>query len=223
MTRELILLATSKKYGKYCVAGIDTASGQWLRLVTTDSDAHYAIDAQDLVMDSGEMAQKLDVVRLETVDRAITYFQTENYVIRKNAPWHKVGTASIRDVTAIHPTNREEFIFYDTTRRLSRQFFTGLSFDRIHSLLLISPEEAQVEIRDQDEKRRVLLHLTYRGRRHEPLPVTDFDFLALCGALAPGLYPMRKKGIMLCSVGECYEKDQFHYKLVAGIMLEDQD
>jgi len=220
LIKELILLAASRKYGKYCVAGIDTSSGQWLRLVTNDSDAHYAIDAKDLVMDNGETAQKLDIVRLETTDRSISYFQSENYIIRRNVPWHKVGIASISDVTAVHPPNQPEYIFYDTTRKLPRQFYASLSFDQIHSLMLVTPEDVQVEIRDQQEKRRILLHLLYRGRTYEPLPVTDIEFNALCARLEPGLYPMRKKGIMLCSVGECYEKDQFHYKLVAGIILE---
>jgi len=220
--KELILLATSKKYGKYCVAGIDTAKGEWLRLVTTDSDAHYAIDAKELIMDNGETAQKLDVVQLELIDRHISYFQSENYVIRKNAPWHKVRTATIQDVTAIHPPNREEYIFYDTTRKLPRNFYASLNFSQVHSLLLISPETAQVQILEQNEKRRILLHLKYNNRSYEPLPVTDFEFIALCESLKPGLYPIRKKGIMLCSVGECYAKDQHHYKLVAGIMLDKQ-
>jgi len=222
VNRELILLAASRKYGKYCVAGVDTQTGQWLRLVSNDSDSHYAIDPKDLVMDNGAQASKLDIVRIQITDRAISYFQSENYVIRRNTPWQFAGKATIADVIAVHPPNRSEFIFYDTSRRISKQFYTGLQFKQIHSLLLISPEQAQVEIMEQEDKRRVTLHLRYQGNDYEPLPVTDLEFCALCDKLRPGLYPMRKHGIMLCSVGECYEKEQFHYKLVAGIMLEDE-
>lgn len=221
MIRELIILAASRKYGKFCVAGIDTRTGQWLRLVTTDSDAHYAIDTTDLIMDNGAQAAKLDIVSLEITDRSPSYFQSENYVIHKRSPWHYCGRASIPDVTAIHPPNRSEFIFYDTSRRLSRDFYRGLKPSEVQSLILISPDSAQVEILEKEAKRRVLLHLHYRQRDYEPLPVTDLEFCARCETLAPGLYPMRKHGIMLCSVGECYEKDQYHYKLVAGIMLEN--
>ncbi|MCB5269975.1 MAG: hypothetical protein WCS58_05540, partial [Candidatus Cloacimonadaceae bacterium] len=81
MKKELIILAASRKYGKYCVAGIDIRSGEWLRLVSTDSDAHYALDARDLKMDNGEQASKLDLVSIEFIDRAFSYFQSENYVI----------------------------------------------------------------------------------------------------------------------------------------------
>lgn len=223
MTRELILLAVSRKYGKYCVAGIDTNSGGWLRLVTTDSDAHYAIDAKDLIMDNGEVATKLDIVRIEIVDRAFSYFQSENYVIRKHTPWQFKGKANIADVLKVHSPNRSEYIFYDTQRRIPKQFYCGLKFSEIASLLLISSDCARVQVQDVNHKRRVCLHLRYQGRDYEPLPVTDLEFCALCEKLEPGLYPMRKKGILLCSVGECYEKDQFHYKLVAGIMLEEHE
>jgi len=221
VTKELILLATSKKYGKYCVAGIDTKTGNWIRLVSHNSDAHYAIDAKDLVLDNGCMAQKLDIVELELTDRAISYFQTENYIIRKNSVWHYKGKSSIAEVSVLHPPNRQEFIFYDTSRKLAKAHYARLPLEQIYSLLLITPDKAEVEITQREQEKRVTLKLEYRGRTYEALPVTDREFIQLCVNLEPGLYPMHKKGIMLCSVGECFERDQQHYKLVAGIMLED--
>jgi hypothetical protein len=219
--KELIILAASRKYGKYCVAGIDIRSGEWLRLVSTDSDAHYALDARDLKMDNGEQASKLDLVSIEFIDRAFSYFQSENYVIRKHSPWHFIRKASIAEVISLHPPNRSEYIFYDTSRRIPRNYYCHLEFSDITSLLLISPESAHVQVLQQNDKRKICLQLRYRNRDYEPLPVTDLEFCALCENLEPGLYPMHKQGIMLCSVGECYE--QYHYKLVAGIMLQESD
>lgn len=220
MTRELILLAVSRKYGKYCVAGIDTSSGQWLRLVTTDTDAHYAIDAKDLITDTGETAQKLDVVQVQIIDKSISYFQSENFIIRKNSPWHKVRSASIAEVSSIHSLDTEDYIFYDTSRRIPRSYYAKLSFSEIHSLMLISAEHARVEVVKQEDTRRIQILLRYKGRDYEPLPVTDIEFCELCAGLSPGVYPIRRKGILLCSVGECFDRDQYHYKLVAGVMLE---
>lgn len=220
MTKELILLATSKKYGKFCVAGIDTTDGKWVRLVTNDSDAHYAIDAGELVLDDGAMAQKLDIVRLELIDKAITYFQTENYIIRNRIPWVKRGRATIDDVIKLHPPNQTEYIFYDTNRKIPREFYSKLCFNQVHSLLLIQTEEAKVQITQGESQKRILIQLSYRNRQYEPLPVTDFEFIELCKNLPMGTYPMHKKGIILCSVGECFERDQHHYKLIAGIMQQ---
>jgi len=220
VTRELILLAVSRKYGKYCVAGIDTSSGQWLRLVTTDSDAHYAIDPKDLITDTGETAKKLDVVQVPIIDRSISYFQSENYIIRKKSPWHRVRTATIAEVISLHPPDQEDYIFYDTKRRIPRDFYATLAFEEIRSLMLVSAKYARVEIVRQEDVRKVQLLLSYKGKDYDPLPVTDIEFCELCSEIAPGIYPIRKQGILLCSVGECYERDQYHYKLVAGIMLE---
>ncbi|HRY84777.1 MAG TPA: hypothetical protein P5533_09115, partial [Candidatus Cloacimonadota bacterium] len=159
MTKELILLATSKKYGKYCVAGIDTKTGNWIRLVSHNSDAHYAIDAKDLVLDNGCMAQKLDIVELELTDRAISYFQTENYIIRKNSVWHYKGKSSIAEVSVLHPPNRQEFIFYDTSRKLAKAHYARLPLEQIYSLLLITPDKAEVEITQREQEKRVTLKL----------------------------------------------------------------
>jgi hypothetical protein len=195
VTKEIILLATSKKYGKYCVAGIDTANGKWLRLVTNDSDAHYAIDTKELILDDGAMAQKLDIVQMELIDKAITYFQTENYIIRSKTTWRKKGIASIDDVIKLHPPNQTEYIFYDTNRRIPRDFYSTLCFNQVHSLLLIQTDKAVVQIIDGELQKRIQIQLTYKHRQYEPLPVTDFEFIDLCKNLQAGSYPMHKKGL----------------------------
>lgn len=218
MSKEIILLAVSKKYGKYCVAGVDSSSGQWYRLISGDSGAHYALSDQQIRLSNGELAQKLDIVRVKLWDKAISYFQTENYRIASGDIWEKMGEASIESVKEIHPPNQAEYIFYDTTRRLPKTHYLKLPIGEIQSLMLISPPQAVVQIRDQDRGRRIAIQLSYKEREYEPLPVTDLEFIQLCEALKAGDYPMRKASLMLLSVGECYEKDDHHYKLIAGIM-----
>ncbi|MCB5261810.1 MAG: hypothetical protein LHW64_07055 [Candidatus Cloacimonetes bacterium] len=218
MIREIILLAVSKKYGKYCVAGVDRYSGKWYRLISNDSDSHYALSEQEIRYSSGELAQKLDIVRVTLWDKAISYFQTENYVIAKRTPWEKLGEVSLECVKEIHPPNQPDYIFYNTCRRLPKEHYMSLPVSEIQSLLLICPSKAIVQIRDSDRGRRIAIKLSYKDREYEPLPVTDFEFIQLCETLKAGEYPMRKASLMLLSVGECYEKDDHHYKLIAGIM-----
>lgn len=218
MIKDIILLAVSKKYGKYCVAGVDNSSGQWYRLISNDSDVHYALSDLQIRLSNGKLAKKLDIVRVTLWDKAISYFQTENYLIAKNSPWEKLGEATIESVKAVHPPNRSDFIFYDTTRRLAKEHYLSLPVDKIQSLMLVSPQKALVQIRDSNKDRRIAIILCYNDREYEPLPVTDLEFIQLCDTLKAGDYPMRKSSLMLLSVGECYEKDQHHYKLIAGIM-----
>lgn len=218
MIKEIILLAVSKKYGKYCVAGVDRSSGQWYRLISSDSSSHYALSEQEIRYLNGELAQKLDIVRVKLWDKAISYFQTENFVIARANPWEKLGEASIDSVKEIHPPNRSDFIFYDTCRRLPKEHYLNLPVGEIQSLMLISPPKAIVQIRDTGNGRRIAIQLSYNEREYEALPVTDLEFIQLCEGLKAGDYPMRKSSLMLLSVGECYEKDGHHYKLIAGIM-----
>jgi hypothetical protein len=220
MIKELILLAVSKKYGRFCVAGIDRHTGSWHRLVSYNSDAHYALSEEEIRLSNTELAKKLDIVRVCVCDQAISYFQTENYVISKAYVWEKLGEADIDDVIRIHPPDQAEYIFYDTHKSLSRDHYKDMPVKDIRSLMLISVQHATVQIRQQDKGRRVKIKLTYKDREYEPLPVTDLEFLSLCAELKPRDYPIRKAGIMLLSVGECYEKDHHHYKLIAGIMLK---
>ncbi|MDD4276463.1 MAG: hypothetical protein PHT37_01040 [Candidatus Cloacimonetes bacterium] len=218
MTKEIILLAVSKKYGKYCVAGVDRYSGQWYRLISSDTDAHYALSGKQISYGNGELAQKLDIVRVTLWDKAISYFQTENYVIAGAPPWEKLGEATIDSVKEIHPPNQADYIFYNTCRRLPKEHYVSLSPNEIESLMLICPQKGIVQIRDSDKGRRIAIKLSYKTREYEPLPVTDLEFIQLCDTLKAGDYAMRKPSLMLLSVGECYEKDDHHYKLIAGIM-----
>lgn len=220
MIREIILLAVSKKYGKYCVAGVDRCTGQWYRLISNDLGVHYALSDREIRYGSGELAQKLDIVRVKLWDKAISYFQTENYVIAKGEPWEKLGEASIDSVKEIHPPNQPDYIFYNTQRRLPKAHYLKLPVGEIQSLMLISPQKGIVQIKDLDKGRRIAIQLSYKTREYEPLPVTDLEFIQLCEGLKAGSYPMRKASLMLLSVGECYEKDDHHYKLIAGIMQD---
>lgn len=217
MKKTIIILATSKKYGKYCVAGVETANGKWVRLITDDSDAHYAIDAKHMTYEDGTLAKKLDIVEIECTDKSLCYYQTENYIIRPRTFWRKLGYTTIAETIKIHPLNQTEFVFYDTTRRIPKDHFRSLPMAHIHSLLLIQPQSAEVVITQTADKRQVSIRFQYRDKAYEPLPVTDFEFLEFAKDREAGIYPMFKQPIMLCSVGMCYEKDACHYKIIAGV------
>lgn len=220
MIKEIVLLAVSKKYGKYCVAGVDRHTGQWYRLISNDSGTHYALSEQEIRLISGGLAQKLDIVRVKLWDKAISYFQSENYVIARATPWEKLGEATIDSVKEIHPPNQADYIFYNTCRRLPKEHYMSLSPIDIQSLMLICPQKGIVQIQDRDKGRRIAIKLSYKDQEYEPLPVTDLEFIQLCETLKAGEYPMHKPSLMLLSVGECYEKDDNHYKLIAGIMQD---
>ncbi|MDZ4182792.1 MAG: hypothetical protein U1B83_07950, partial [Candidatus Cloacimonadaceae bacterium] len=161
MKKQLILLASSKKYGKYCVAGVDVSNGTMIRLISASSNAHFAVDPAQMTFSDGTMAQKLDLVEVECTDRSVSYFQSENWVLRQNSPWIKLRAASLDEVLRLHPPNQCEHVFYDRSRKLHRDRFMELNPRQIRSLLLIHPESCELLIQQSWERRQALFAFSY--------------------------------------------------------------
>ena len=47
MEREVAILTRSSKFKRYCVAGIDINTGEWVRFVSDNEQAHGALSAYD--------------------------------------------------------------------------------------------------------------------------------------------------------------------------------
>lgn len=217
MKRSLILLAVSRKYSRYCVAGVELGTGKLLRLITPDSDAHYAVSEKDITYPDGSLAHKLDFVEVEVRDRWVSYYQTENYVLVPGLSWHKHGTSTIADAVRLHPLNTAEHAFYDTRRKLHKDMYRSISPREVCSLMLIQPQNTQLLIQESFDRRQAMLDFDYNGRHYEPFPITDPDYAASIAGLAPGSHPMPQDPILLISVGECFPQDNCHYKLAAGV------
>ncbi len=217
MKKSLILLAVSRKYSRYCVAGVDCISGKLIRLITSDSDAHYAVSEDELRYPDGSLASKLDKVEVEVTDRAVSYYQTENYVLRKDAPWHRAGKCTILDAIALHPPNRPALAFFDTKRKLHKDIYRSLQPRDVCSLMVIRPQRTILLIQTSFDRRQALLEFDYNGHHYEPFPITDPDYCASIADKAEGSYPLDHDPYLLLSVGECFAQDQCHYKLAAGV------
>lgn len=49
MKKNIIILTKSIKHGGFCVAGIDTDNGEWIRLISSDANSEHAVPYQDMV------------------------------------------------------------------------------------------------------------------------------------------------------------------------------
>lgn len=50
MKKNIIILTKSIKHGGFCVAGIDTDNGEWIRLISSDANSEHAVPYQDMEM-----------------------------------------------------------------------------------------------------------------------------------------------------------------------------
>jgi hypothetical protein len=93
--KHLIILANSRKKGNRCIAGIDTATGEWIRPVYEDGDQGVPWNVRQV---DGKEPRLLDILSIPLAsDGPHRDIQPENRSILKGA-WKKVGQATPQQV-----------------------------------------------------------------------------------------------------------------------------
>jgi len=103
MKKEVVILTMSSKNKKYCIAGIDTCSGEWVRLVSNDEESHGALSKKDVEYKDRTYCQPLDVVKISIIEEAPLKYQPENVLINTEKWWEKIGEFTIDDLLELHP------------------------------------------------------------------------------------------------------------------------
>jgi len=218
LEKEIILLAKSKKYNNLCIAGIDSSTGKWIRIVSQDSGVSNAVKVEDAICEDGCVPELLDIVKIECKGRHSNYYQVENYVYDPGYYWSKIGRATINDIIKIHPLERKDFIFYDTDKKVHKDYLLELNDKVKHSLMLIEPTNIKIHVKQWPNRKDVTMSFNYRGNRYNYLSITDIDHERQYLALEPKDYVLRDGTLLVLSLGECYKKDNCHYKLIATII-----
>jgi hypothetical protein len=85
----LVCLASSRKHGGHCVAGVDLAANAWRRPVSERTDG--TLSDMHVMLDTGRKVAPLDVIRIPVVRHAPTSYQPENWTIA-NDRWRYLRT-----------------------------------------------------------------------------------------------------------------------------------
>lgn len=80
MSKEIVILAKSFKRGGYCIAGIDTTTGEWIRPISNDISNEGAVPVADIIYTDGNQVEILDIVEIEISSHKPTESQPENYI-----------------------------------------------------------------------------------------------------------------------------------------------
>ena len=130
MTREIIIMAKSKKYNNYCIAGFDVHNGQWVRLVSDDTDIARAVPVEDARYADGAPVEVLDVVKVHTIEDGevvTTASQRENVLYDSNFVWEKAGHKTIDEVVRTYGTDACDCVFGNTAASLTDEEVDGTS------------------------------------------------------------------------------------------------
>lgn len=81
MEKDIIILTCSAKHGGYCVAGIDTETGDWIRLVASDDLETNEIPKDFMFYSDYTVCKPLDVVSVQIIEYLPGDIQPENVLV----------------------------------------------------------------------------------------------------------------------------------------------
>lgn len=217
---EIIVLASSRKTGGRCIAGISTDSGKWVRPVSDRGEGelypfHYRVQ--------GRAPEALDIVHFSYRRRLGDPTQPENVLIDEEG-WQLTGrldpAAAYNELAAFLEPGPE--LFGNRERSLSA---TEAARGVLESLVLIEPSDLQFTVRPPFEPggpRRKRANFSIGGQLYD-LPITDFAVGPKLLSLENGDYGQDQVGLspnnrtlMTISLGG--EKLARHWKLVATFL-----
>ena len=209
----MILLAKSKKYQNYCVAGMNYY-GELVRIVSDDDSIKCAVKRDDMLYQNGQEPQIFDVVNVP-IKKKIKFhpFQPENYLLDKRYCWKKIGELTAKEKLE-QLANKDEYIFYDTDRKVSNYSIPKNPLKR-KSLTLVKPDECEIYGLYDGANYKVRMNINYNHRWYKNLCVTDKEFERNFqeGKINQD---QQSTNLLLISLGEEFHGN--HYKLVSSIL-----
>jgi len=220
MNKEIILLTKSKKYHNYCIAGIDSKNGQWIRIISDDGSIHNAVEPKDIVYEDGTEAQVLDKIQIECTKGVFNYYQPENYVFDKQYFWEKSGQSLIKDVINLNKSDNDNYIFYNNGKKVSKELIEDLEISKRYSLKLIEPAFTKIHVTYWEDtgKTSVSACFYYNGVSYDFIPITDEKFTSIYLQKRVGTYSLDNVYFVM-SLAEVYS-DGYHYKLIASVIYK---
>ena len=221
--KEIILLTKSSMINHFCTAGIDSKTGEWIRIVSPDESTQHAVTETDMTFSNGKVAEVLDVVRIKCLDYKPTFCQPENYLLDRRYKWEFLRKTSIRNVLSIHEAEVNKYIFYNTSYKVSDNDLKTIGSKDMHSLTLIEPSALTV-VKEQNPWKHKLQYyadFSYSGNWYNFMRIKDPAFENEFERKPLGPICNLPKSLFVVSLANTpvvEHGENMHYKLVAAIL-----
>ncbi len=211
MRIEIAILTKSSKHGGFCVAGIDLASGEWVRLTSENESTHGALQLGDMQYEDKKYCNTLDVVSVEIKGRNPSKYQPENVLIDPEYYWEKTGEYSIIDILRLHQPEHHQFLLgnqysYITEAKIGD---VGYSLTLIYVTSLIIRQTI-----NQKGKLKTKASFQYGLCYYENISVTDPEYYNVPDGTKIG------NAILVVSLPDAPYPDDRYYKFVAQIFMQ---
>lgn len=176
MEKEVVILTKSSKFGRFCVAGVDLRTGEWVRFVSDDLPSHGALSELDITFANQSVCKPLDVVSVDVVRPEPLAHQPENYLINSQELWRKTGELSIFEVLDVHPAEVRDFIYGNTNSFVDEWEIDGID----HSLTLVYVSSLTIhQTINSFNKPKSKASFFYNGKWYSGMSVTDRKYYAV--------------------------------------------
>ncbi|QNO15934.1 hypothetical protein HYG86_14740 [Alkalicella caledoniensis] len=212
MEKEIIVLAKSSKQGEYCIAGIDTSTGEWIRPISNNAAKEGSVPIGDITYENGTQVEILDKVRIRFSSHAPSRSQPENYIYDSSYYWSKEGRYTFSQVLNIRGYDKPEMIFYNAYRRVPEVEIGGEP-----SLLLVNIQEPTVVINTDGFRRKISLNFVYNNTRYYDFSISDSYIKGQYNNHRDGCYPIGRDLTIVFSLTDVFMG--YYYKMAAQIFL----
>jgi ATP-dependent DNA helicase RecQ len=223
--KTFVVLAASRKYGGYCIAGKEWADGKigpWVRPVSRRTNGE--LTEEEVRMSNKELPVCMDIVEFATLGPARHAYQKENFFSVEKRPW--IWQWKLPDVALDKLLDFPDSLWlegFSSTNGLNDRIPEEIAAkNNGSSLYLIRPDDFMILVTDDlYGRKKINARFTYRGTPYL-LSLTDMMIEREYLMKPQDEYPLDNKNIHITvSLGEPF--NGFCYKLVAAVMLQDKD
>ncbi len=158
-------MTKSYKNGGYCVAGFDTETKEWIRLVASEDPARSELPKS--LFDGFDYLEILEVEVLRPVPYGC---QRENFLMDLTVPPVRRGRLALSELLSGEYLSREKYLFGNPFSFLNEEEIARVG----GSLVLIKAENLRLGYyRDEENRMHYRSSFTYRGRTYSEISVTD--------------------------------------------------
>lgn len=211
---EMIILTRSSKYGQYCVAGVSTEDGRWVRLVSDDEKTHGAVSDEMLYDPQARRhADVLDKIEAETEENVPGPVQTENVLVKGKGKIRILGRVRLEEALRLHPCEERDGLFSSYGYMVE-----GDTEALHHSLEMVEVRSLkEYTVVGQSGKPKHKADFEYGGRQFTGLAMTDPAYYG------PGEKHADRAVLVLSISDDEWSHANGHYIYVARIFDRDAE
>ena len=202
---DVAILTKSIKNRGYCVAGIDINTGQWIRLVSNDTNSCGALFPPGLEYKDGTYCEPFDIARIPILGKHPNVYQPENVLIDEEIYWKKLGVISVPDLIRLHPPEEHNNLLgnvypYITAERIG-DVGISLILVEVSNLIITHPTD-----------RSTKAEFCYGCTRYVNMSVTDPEFYHIPSNTRIS------QALLVMSLPDSPYNERKYYKFIAKII-----